>query len=63
MNMDTKLFSQTLINGARNYPDRPAITCRDKTITYGMLKLAADHCTGTGEDDRRFHRRCQPSGA
>ena len=43
--MDTKLFSQTLINGARNYPDRPAITCRDKTITYGMLKLAADRCT------------------
>ena len=43
--MDTMLFSQTLINGARNYPDRPAITCRDKTITYGMLKLAADRCT------------------
>ncbi len=28
-----------------NFSDRPAVTCRDKTITYGMLKLAADHCT------------------
>ena len=45
MRIETKLFSQTLINGAMNYPDRPAITCRDKTVTYGMLKQAADHCT------------------
>ena len=45
MKIETKLFSQTLINGAVNYPDRPAVTCRDKTVTYGMLKLAADHCT------------------
>ena len=45
MKLDTKLFSQTLIKGALNYPDRPAITCRDKTVTYGMLKAAADHCT------------------
>ena len=45
MKIDAKLFSQTLINGAANYPNRPAVTCRDKTITYGMLKLAADRCT------------------
>ena len=45
MKIETKLFSQTLIRGATEYPDRPAVTCRDKTITYGMLKLAADHCT------------------
>ena len=44
MKIETKLFSQTLIEGAKRYPDRPAITCRDKTITYGQLKLAADHC-------------------
>ena len=33
-----------LANLAKEYPDRPAVTCRDKTITYGQLKLAVDHC-------------------
>ena len=45
MYFETKLFSETLIRGAEEYPDRPAITCRDKTVTYGQLKLAADRCT------------------
>ena len=44
MEIATKLFSQTLIRGAREYPDRPAITCKDKTVTYGQLKTAADRC-------------------
>ena len=44
MSMDQKLFARTLIRGAENYPDRPAITCRDKTVTYGQLKTAADRC-------------------
>ena len=35
---ESKVFSETLIRGAKEYPDRPAITCRDKTITYGQLK-------------------------
>ena len=41
---ESKVFSETLIRGAKEYPDRPAITCRDKTITYGQLKTAADRC-------------------
>ena len=45
MNLENKLFSQTLIDGALNYPDKPAITCRDQTITYGQLKTAADRCS------------------
>ena len=45
MNFETKRFSETLIKGAENYPDRPAVTCRDQTVTYGQLKLAADRCT------------------
>ena len=44
MDFGTKLFSQTLIRGAQEYPDKPAVTCRDKTLTYGQLKLAADRC-------------------
>ena len=45
MDFGTKLFSQTLLRGAKEYPQRPAVTCRDKTLTYGQLKLAADNCT------------------
>ena len=44
MNLDVKLFPEMLANLAKEYPDRPAVTCRDKTITYGQLKLAVDHC-------------------
>ncbi|MBR2529200.1 MAG: acyl--CoA ligase [Blautia sp.] len=44
MEYGTKLFSDTLIKGAKDYPDRPAVTCGDQTVTYGQLKLAADHC-------------------
>ena len=58
MDFGTKLFSQTLIRGAQEYPDRPAVTCRDKTLTYAQLKLAADRCTvklaqaGFAKDDK-----------
>ena len=58
MDFGSKLFSGTLIRGASEYPDRPAITCRDTTITYGMLKTAADRCTlklaraGLQKDDK-----------
>ena len=45
MAFETKLFSETLIHGAENYPDRPAVTCREQTVTYAQLKLAADRCT------------------
>ena len=45
MRFETKLFSQTLIQGALEYPDRPAITSRGTTVTYGQLKRAADNCT------------------
>ena len=44
MKLETKLFSEVLRYGAKEYPDRPAVTCRDKTITYGQLKTAADRC-------------------
>ncbi len=45
MDFGKKLFSQTLIRGAQEYPDRPAVTCRDTTLTYSQLKMAADRCT------------------
>ena len=44
MSFETKQFAQALTDGAKEYPDRPALTCRDKTVTYGQLKLAADNC-------------------
>lgn len=44
MNSETKRFEHSLIVGSKEYPDRPALTCRDKTVTYGQLKLAADNC-------------------
>ena len=45
MDFGVKLFSRTLERGAREYPMRPAVTCRDKTLTYAQLKRAADNCT------------------
>ena len=45
MQIEPKLFSQTLIQGAMKYPDKPALTCRGNTVTYGQLKLAADNCS------------------
>ena len=45
MDLQTKLFSELLTQGAREFGDRPAITCRENTVTYGQLKLAVDNCT------------------
>ena len=45
MNLSKKLFSELLKEGAKQFPDRPAITCRDKTVTFAQLKLASDNCT------------------
>ena len=45
MYSEEKLFSQMLQRCAKEHPDKPAITCRDKTVTFAQLKLAADRCT------------------
>ena len=44
MFFEEKSLSEILKKGAIEYPNKPAITCKDKTITYGQLKLAADNC-------------------
>ena len=40
MKLETKLFSQMLMQSAKDYPDRPAITSMGSTITYAQLKTA-----------------------
>ncbi len=44
MDFGTKKFSETLRRGATEYPDKPAVTCLGKTVTFAQLKNAADHC-------------------
>ena len=45
MNFELKVFSEMLKQNAREFPDRPAITCRDSTVTFGQLKTAVDRCS------------------
>ncbi len=45
MKLETKLFSQMLSQCATEYGDRPALTCRENTITFRQLKTAVDRCS------------------
>ena len=45
MDFSKKTFSELLRQNAINIPDSPAITCRDKTVTYAQLKHLADRCS------------------
>ena len=45
MKLQNKLFSEMLLQNAMEFPNRPAITSRDTTITFGMLKTAVDRCS------------------
>ena len=45
MDLSSRLFSDLLTHCAKEFGDKPAITCMDKTVTYAQLKQAADNCT------------------
>ena len=45
MDFSKKTFSELLRQNAIKIPDSPAITCRDKTVTYAQLKHLSDRCS------------------